>query len=160
MGGLASRRLRRRQVGRLVICNRTAGRAARLAASLGAECLPWEWRERLLDQADAVICATGARKPVVQSAWLERAARSRSKPLLVIDLAVPRNVEPPAEPRPGLSLIDVAELTRRLDEETRQRREAARAAEIIVEEVLGDWAEWALSRDGGNRSSRRGLAAG
>lgn len=165
MGSLAARRLLRRGVGRLILCNRSPAGAASLAARLDAETLRWEWRERALETVDAVVCATGAPTPVIRAARLERAASGRSRDLVAVDLAVPRNLEAPPAGVEGLSLIDVGELTRRLEEEASRRREAVREAEAVVAAELETWSDWVRERSSGgakgqNRGCRRDRAAG
>jgi glutamyl-tRNA reductase len=164
MGALAARRLRQRGVGRLVLSNRTRARAEALAGRLGAEVLRWEWRVGLLPQMDAVICATGASEPVLPAGPLREAAKGRARPLVVVDLAVPRNVERPSSPSRALSVIDLDDLSRQLEEAADARRRAVRAAAAVVDEELGEWVDWARSRaaSGARRpgACRRGLAAG
>jgi glutamyl-tRNA reductase len=138
-----------------------------LAADLDAGVLSWEWRERMLAEVDAVVCGTGAQEPVLTAAALERASEARhGRRLVVVDLAVPANVQRPARSLPGITLIDMEELSRRLAAERDRRSEAVRAAEVLVESAVVDWTAWILSREtaepvrGGLCRARRGKAAG
>jgi glutamyl-tRNA reductase len=165
MGSLAARRLRRRGVGHLILSNRSPKRAASLAARLDAETVRWEWREGVLARAEGIVCATGAPEPVLGAKLLERAAEGRERPLVVVDLAVPRNVESPRDGARGLVHLDVEGLGRLLEEEARRRRQAVRQAEALVEDELAAWAAWAdersgASRKGPSRGCRRDRAAG
>lgn len=148
MGRLAARRLHKRGIGELHLCNRSRDKAERLADQLDGHALSWEWRERMLADVDAVVCATGADRPVLDAAALERASEARhGRKLVVVDLAVPANVGAPARPLPGVTLIDMPELTRRLAAERDRRRDAVQAAELIAEMALTDWTAWILSRE-------------
>lgn len=160
MAALAARRLRERGVGRLLIANRTRDRAEALAAEVGAEVLPWEWRLRALAEVDGVVCATAAPSAVIPAAPLGAAAQHRT--LAVVDLAVPRNVEVPAGETRGLRLTDLERLAKRLRSDATRRRGAVARAEGVVEEELDRWWGWVESRSAADvhwRSCRRGSAA-
>ena len=144
MGHVAVARLAERGVGRLLVANRTLSRAEELAAEAGGEALPWAWRVRGLREADAVLCACHAVEPVLDGASLAAAGR----PLVVVDLAVPRGVEEP-EVRPrGLVVADVEDVARHLPGNAERRRAAEAQARRIVEEELELWMSWAQGRDG------------
>jgi glutamyl-tRNA reductase len=152
MGSAAAMRLRERQVGRLIVSSRNRERTGALAARVEAEALPWEWRRSALSQVEGVICATGAPEPVVPAAWLEEAAKLGGRTLAVVDLAVPRNVEPPTREIASVRLADVDVLSRDLAQDARRRSSAIQAAEQIVEEELQEWLAWTGARDGGARA--------
>ncbi|MGE5236512.1 MAG: glutamyl-tRNA reductase [Acidobacteriota bacterium] len=164
MGSLAAQRLRDRGVRRLLVCSRKFDRAVALASTVGAEALPWEWRLSAMAEVDVVVCATGAPGTVIpaRSAAVAAATGSRIGPLVVVDLAVPRDVEAPAEPVPGLVLADIAVLTQDLQADAVHRAEAVGAATAIVEEELAEWLTWALTRPSGGRErvAGRGSLAG
>ncbi len=92
--------------GRLIVANRSAERGAALAARHGAEVAAWEARDAALAAADVVFACTGAPMPVVTRAQLADGAATRG-PRLVVDLGVPRNVEPEVAELPGIALWDV-----------------------------------------------------
>jgi glutamyl-tRNA reductase len=163
MARVAAARLRERGAGRLLLVNRTWAKAQELAAAVGGEALPWAWRERLLGEVDALVCAAGAPEPVVSAGWLARACADGRRRLVVVDLAVPRNVEQPAAPVAGLALADVAALSQRLAEDADRRTNAVAAARAIIAEELGAWSSWARSRSegvGSGRTARHGTIAG
>lgn len=148
MGELAARRLHKRGVSKLYVCNRSRARAEELARCVDGEVLSWEWRERMLPEVDVLVCATGADEPVIRAEALERATRERSDSrLVVVDLSVPANVEDPGRELPGLTLIDMEELGRRLEAERRRQRDALDEAAVLVESELVDWTAWVLSRE-------------
>jgi glutamyl-tRNA reductase len=161
MGELAARRLQRRGVRRLLLCNRSWWRCVQLARELDAEALPWQWRGAVLSRVDGVICATGASSPVLRADWLFSAGLERALPLTVIDLGVPPNVQPLPIPISGVTLLDVEQLTRRLSHEAGVRASAATEAARIVEHELSQWADWSRTRDAvaGACRGRRGRNA-
>jgi glutamyl-tRNA reductase len=95
----------------LLIANRGSVRSHTLAERLGGEVVAWEDRQAALGRADVVISSTGARGLVVSTADLVQAQRGReSRALVVVDLALPRDVEPGAATVPGVRLLDLAHL--------------------------------------------------
>ena len=166
MGAIAARHAVERGAAPVLLCNRTSSRAEALAAEVGAEARPWEWRAALLPHVDAVVCATGAREPVLLGRWLVEAATGRPTPLVVVDLGVPRNVELVAVPPPALTLVDMEHLSRRMEEDRQRQARAVSAAEAIVERELADWLAWTQTREpvsppgGPTCRERRGLAVG
>ncbi len=141
MGGLATAHLRRAGIGEVVIANRTAANGVRLAQSLIAEGVPAssvdlvELRSELAD-ADVVFACTGSMDTVVGVDLLAAALLDRdpSRPLVVCDLGLPKDVDPAAADLAGVTVVDLETLQRRLtDAPTGQ--DAARATEIIGEEV-------------------------
>ncbi|MGX6605159.1 glutamyl-tRNA reductase [Micromonosporaceae bacterium Da 78-11] len=105
MGALSVATLTRAGVGPLRITNRSAARADRLAEAYGAIAVPFDDLESALRDADLVISATASVDPVLTRARLEAAA-----PLVVLDLAVPRDVAPDAAGVDGVTVIDIDSL--------------------------------------------------
>ncbi len=157
MARVAATRLRDREVGRLLLTNRTWARAQELAVSLMAEALPWAWRGRILEEVDGVVCATGAPDPVVLASWLADAVADGERRLVVVDLAVPRNVEFPRPLPGGLVTADVEGLSQRLDEDAERRNGAIAAAQAIIAEELESWISWARTRVSGEAAEASGL---
>ncbi|MGH3938131.1 MAG: glutamyl-tRNA reductase [Pseudonocardiaceae bacterium] len=147
MGGLAAAQLRRAEVAEIVLANRSSAGALRLAARCVAEGTP----ARVVDlaglepevaAADLVICCTGALDPVLGVAQVAAARRSAPVRLVVCDLGLPRDVEPGVGELPGVTLIDLTTLARRLeggDLPDRIRPDQATAAQrvhrIVTQEV-------------------------
>ena len=114
-GKLAARLLREAGVGRLSVASRSQQRAAEVAAAVHGRELRTSDVPAALADADLLVTATGAAAPVVLAADV-RAARAQAgdRPLVVLDLGVPPNVEPAVGRLPGVTLIDVAALGRHL----------------------------------------------
>lgn len=131
---LAARHLSEGRVRRLLIANRTLAHAQALASQHGGYALPLEDLPRHLAEADVVFSATAAREPVVGRPLVEEALRARRrKPMLLFDLAVPRDIEPGVATLDDAYLYTVDDLERAVEDNRRSRREAAGAAEAIIE---------------------------
>jgi glutamyl-tRNA reductase len=102
MGALSVATLTRAGVGPLQITNRGAARAERLAEAYGATAVPFDALDDVLKGVDLVVSATAATEPVLTRARLEAA-----RPLVVLDLAVPRDVAPDATDVDGVTVIDI-----------------------------------------------------
>lgn len=139
MGSIAARRLSQRGVGRLLIANRTFDAAVALAAEVGGEALPWDWRQRVLCEVDGVVSATSARSAVIESAWIAAAAAPRGRLRCAVDLAVPADIEVPHPCPAGLVAVDVDAIGSHLADDDRQRRNAILDAGAIVEEEVLEW---------------------
>jgi glutamyl-tRNA reductase len=107
------RALHQHGVERPQLVNRNPERAGALATAWRAEPWPWEALDELLRGADLLIVATAAPQPVISAPQLAEATRVRERePVIVMDLAVPRNVEPAARALPGVRLYDLDDLQR------------------------------------------------
>jgi glutamyl-tRNA reductase len=109
MGALALATLRRAGAGRLYVANRGAARAQRLAANYEAEAVPFDDLGSALTGVDLVVCATASPEPVLTADVLA-GRRPGARPLLVLDLAVPRDVAPGVGDLPGVILVDLESL--------------------------------------------------
>lgn len=118
----------------LIVTNRTAERAHELAQACGGTAVPWDRLGDYLSQVDIAIAATGAREPVLTVPMVQRALRERRwQPLFLVDLAVPRNVDPGVEGLEEAYLFNVDDLENVVAEGARARSLAAREAEALVE---------------------------
>ena len=129
-------------VARILVLNRTRARAEALANRFGGEACGMEDLPRALSQADIVIASAAAPHPIVRVERVREVLKGRKKPLFLIDIALPRNVEPGVGRLPGAYLYDLDALERVVEKNL-----AARAAELprverIVEEGLADYLEW------------------
>jgi glutamyl-tRNA reductase len=149
MGGLAAAQLRRAGVAEIVLANRTEAAAQRLAALCEAEGTPasavtLDGMSAALAAADLVVCCTGAVDAVLGAEQVARARRCTPAPLVVCDLGLPRDVEPGVGELPGVTLLDLTTLQRRLEQRGPARPAGAggagateRAQRIVIEEVRG-----------------------
>lgn len=113
LSALAATTLQRAEVAEIVIANRTAAHGERVAAAVGGRYVPLERLDEVLPGADVVISCTGAVGTVVSCRAVEQAIarraqeRGRSDPYAVVDLALPRDVEPEVGALPGVHLVDL-----------------------------------------------------
>ena len=136
MADLAARGLRG-QGASLLVTNRTAARAEELAARIGGRVHPFEDLTGALVQADIVLASTGARQPVLTRALVEQAhRRRRGRVLFLIDIAVPRDVEPGCSSIPDVFVADIDDLQKLADEHRQGRRGEAERAERMVEQEV------------------------
>ena len=147
ISSLTAEHLRAQGVGEIAIASRTAAHAEALAASVGGRAAAWEDVPSLLATADIVITATGSQRPILTRAHVEATTpRHRPDPLFIIDLAVPRDVEPSVGDIEQVFLYNVDDLQTIVQENlSRRSREIAHAETIVAEELL-KFATWQRSR--------------
>jgi len=113
-----------------LVCARRPERALALATSAD-QVVPFDELHGALQHADVVVCATGARTPLLRVADLERIMGNRpDRPLVVVDVSLPRNVEPAARQLPGIRLLDLGDLVVDTAELQVRRREEIVCAEM------------------------------
>jgi glutamyl-tRNA reductase len=131
---LAARHLSEGRVRRLLIANRTLSHAQELATRHGGFALPLAELDRHLAEADVVFSATASREPVLSHAQVAAAlALRKRKPMLLFDLAVPRDIEADVAKLGDAYLYTIDDLERAVEDNRRSRREAAEAAEVIID---------------------------
>ncbi|HUI72353.1 MAG TPA: glutamyl-tRNA reductase [Spirochaetia bacterium] len=137
MGRLTLRSLRERGVANVDVASRQLDKAARAARRFGAKAHLITSVPCLLESTDAVISATSASRPPLTADMLRTAMHERhGRPLVVVDIAVPRDVEPEAAALPGVRLFDLDALKGRDDNgESVRLREVPRVERIIEEEL-------------------------
>jgi glutamyl-tRNA reductase len=129
---LALKALRPQTDGRLVVANRTAARAERVAKQFAGTAAPLADVARLAADADIVVAATGATSPHLRRDELAAHLAGRgSRPLLVLDLGVPRDVEPSVADLPGVYLHSIDDL-----HAIAERGRAERAGEVPKAEAI------------------------
>ena len=141
---LTARLLLDEGVSEIVVTNRSFERAQALAAAAGGRAVPWDQRAVAAAEVDLILSATNATEPVLTAAAL-KASLSHAKrrgPLLVLDLAVPRDVEVEVGDLPDVYRYDLDALTGMADANARARLEEVPRAEAIVEECVQRFADW------------------
>ena len=146
VGDLAARNLLTRGAEIAWIANRTADRAADLAVRIGGEALPLDALDRQLVEADVVVSSTSAPEWILERAQVERAMRARrGRPLFLIDLAVPRDLDPSIHELDDCYLYDIDDLEAVVAETLAGRRLEAERAEAIVAAEAERFREWQAS---------------
>ena len=139
---LAARHLVQAKAKRLLVANRTLAHAQELATRHGGVALPLSELDRHLGEADIVISATASREPILHRQQVAAAlATRRHRPMLLLDLAVPRDVAPDVAELRDVFLYTVDDLERSVEDNRRSRREAATEAEAIVELQVARYVE-------------------
>jgi glutamyl-tRNA reductase len=148
MGKLTAQHMKTQGVRQVTIVSRTIAHAARTAEAIGgATAARWEDMDAALSASDIVITATGAATPVLTKARVESVMRPRrGRPLFVIDIAVPRDVEPAAGEIEQVFLYNIDDLQASVRENLARRANEVSRAEAIVDEELGKFATWLRSR--------------
>jgi glutamyl-tRNA reductase len=131
---LAARHLVQARAKRLLIANRTLAHAQELASRHGGFALPLAELDKHLSEADIVLSATASREPVLHRSQVAAALASRKhRPMLLLDLAVPRDIAADVAGLQDVYLYTVDDLERAIEDNRRSRREAATEAEAIVD---------------------------
>jgi glutamyl-tRNA reductase len=144
---------------RLMVCNRSPEKAADLAAKFGGEAVPYEGLNDHLVKADVVVSSTGAAHPIItkqQIAGLRKAMRYR--PIFLIDIALPRDVEAGVGELENVYLYNIDDLQQVVAGTMGQRQDAVDAARKIVDRQVEQFAVWQRTREMGpmiDRLSKR-----
>jgi glutamyl-tRNA reductase len=145
---LLARHLRGQGVSRMFIANRSLDRAQRLARGVGGYAIPLEDVPARLPEADLLVSSTGARGLMVERPAVERAlSRRRRKPMFMIDLAVPRDLDPRIAELEDVYLYTIDDLRKTVAENLKLRENEARQAEALVEECAAGFNRWLEARD-------------
>lgn len=127
----------------VVVTNRTFARAESVAAALGGTAVPFEALSETLSSAHVVVGAAGTATPLIDRAHMEAALASRDGvPLLIIDIAMPRTVDPAARALPGVVYYDLDDLQTLADHASAARASEVAAVEAIVAEETARFAAW------------------
>ena len=134
MGELAARHLRRSGVGQIFVTNRTAARAEEMARQFDGRAVDYAQFPGLLHEVDIVIASSGAPHFIITAEDMQRViAQRRNKPMFLIDIAVPRNIDPAVNNIDNVFLYDVDDLAGVVNANLRERGKQAEQAETIIE---------------------------
>ncbi|MBA2077522.1 MAG: glutamyl-tRNA reductase [Rhodanobacter sp. 68-29] len=140
---LAARHLADKQARRLIVANRTLETAQDLAGRYGGYAVALADLPQHLAEADVVISSTAARQPVLTRAMVEQAlAARRRKPMFLVDIAVPRDIEPSVAELPDIYLYGIDDLQQVIDDNRRSRAAAAREADAIIDLQVDRYMAW------------------
>jgi glutamyl-tRNA reductase len=140
---LAARHLSDAKAKRLLVANRTLAHAQDLASRHGGYALALPDLDRHLAEADIVIAATASREPVLSRLSVEKALRARrQRPMFMLDLAVPRDIEASVRDLDDVYLYTVDDLDQVIAENRQSRREAADQAEAIIDLQVAHFMGW------------------
>jgi glutamyl-tRNA reductase len=147
MGKLTAIHMQSQGIARLLITSRTAAHATALAQSIGGSAIPWDSLNAGLVDADILITATGASTPIISHRLVIQTMKARrQRPLFVIDIAVPRDVEADAGDLEQVFLYNIDDLQAVVQENISKRGTEASDAERIVAQEVGKFVGWLNSR--------------
>ncbi|WP_426062532.1 glutamyl-tRNA reductase [Flavobacterium sp. DSP2-3-1] len=125
----------------ITLINRTKEKAEKLAGKLNLIVKDYSELHLELQKADVVVVATGAQNPTIDKAIL-----NLKKPLLILDLSIPKNVKEDVEEIEGVKLIHMDYLSQLTDETLENRKKHIPAAEAIIEEIKEEFITWTKGR--------------
>jgi len=143
---LAARHLHSSGIGHIIVANRTLERAETLAEQFDAEAITLRDMPEHLDKADIVISSTASSLPILGKGAVERALKKRKhKPMFMVDIAVPRDIEAEVDELDDVYLYTVDHLQEIITENLKSRQEAAKQAEEIVDSQVDEFLDWQKS---------------
>ena len=147
-GELTARALHERGVDTVFVANRHYDRAIGLAQRFGGHAVRFEDLPRQLLEADIVVSATASPHQIVGRDEMALMAEAREgRPLLIIDIAVPRDIEPSVREVPGVTLYDMDDLQREVARNMGSREAEATRARQLVDQEVDRFAQWLASLD-------------
>lgn len=148
MGAAAAQALVRQGATRLLVTNRTHARAQLLARKFGGEAFPFEQLNERAELADIVISCTGAPHPLLHrhdvAGFL---ARRRGRPMLFLDVAVPRDIDPAVHQLDNAFVYNVDDLDKVVNSNLAERQKEALRGEAIIEAEVGNYLQRQQERD-------------
>ncbi len=145
---LAARHLHASGIGRIIIANRTVEKAHALAQEFGGYAIALKEIPNHLAEADIVISSTASQLPILGKGAAERAIKQRKhRPMLMIDIAVPRDIESEVGELEDIYLYTVDDLQEIIQEGLKSRQEAAIQAEEIIDTQVAHFMGWIQSQD-------------
>jgi glutamyl-tRNA reductase len=150
MGGLTLKHLKALAPYRILVTNRSPDKAKEVAAGCGGEPVPWERLTDVLARADIVLSTTGAPEPIVTRKQFKKVLAQRTGgPMVILDIAVPRDFDPAIHDGDRVCLFNIDDLQRIREQTLGQRFKHVAPAEAIVEQEANRFvAEWARRRNG------------
>ena len=145
---LVAKHLHDSQLQRMIIANRTLERSQRLAHECAAYAITLSDIPQHLDEADIIISSTASQLPILGKGAIETAIKKRKhRPIFIVDIAVPRDIEPEAGDLDDVYLYTVDDLKEVIEENIRSRQEAAKQAEEIIDTQVIHFMDWISSLD-------------
>lgn len=150
MNALTARHFMSAGIKRMVIANRTLERAQALAREIDAHAAPLSALDKELAEADIVISCTASPVPVITKKAVETAIRARRRrPIFMVDMAVPRDIEPEVADLEDVYLFSIDDLQQLVDENMQQRELAAGGARLLINEEVARFLSESRAQDAG-----------
>jgi glutamyl-tRNA reductase len=143
MVSLAASRLSRMHHSGLYFANRTKQKAVELARKFNARGYGLDRLSELIEKSDVLVSCTSAKEPIVQRDVIDSAVQNRpGRPLIVIDLAMPRDIDYPHDSNPAVAVHDLEDIKAFVDSQQAKREEAVPQAEEIISQKLAEFKYW------------------
>ncbi len=150
MNAVTARHFMSAGVKRMVIANRTLGRAQALASELKAHAVGLGDLDKELAQADIVVACTASAVPLITKSAVATAIRARRRrPIFMVDLAVPRDIDPAVADLEDVYLFSIDDLQQLVDENLQQRAVAAGGARLVIDEEVARFLTESRAHDAG-----------
>ncbi len=145
---LTARHLHSQGIAEMIVANRTEERAQQLARHFNAEAIALTDLGDHLHKADVIISSTASPLPILGKGAVERALKKRKfRPIFMVDIAVPRDIEPEVNDLDDVYLYTVDDLQGVIDENMQTRQAAAEQAEELVQDEVDNFLAWLRSQD-------------
>lgn len=145
MSALTAKHLLSHGVGGVLVANRSYDKAVTMAEEFGGRAIRFEHLFDHMGQADILISCTAAQDHVIKAEQVRQCRREDDKPLFIMDIAVPRDIEPAVNDIEGIELKDIDQLQYVVDKNLEERKRLAAEAEVIIEEEIGSFFKWLSS---------------
>lgn len=143
MGKLAIQNLQGSGVDKIAVVNRTFERAKEMADEFNGEAYSLDNLIDVLSQSDIVISSTGSSQYVITKSMMETVEKTRKgKPIFLVDIAVPRDIDPEIHDLDSMFLYDIDDLEGVVEANMEERQKAAELIETFIDEAQSDFQEW------------------
>jgi len=148
MAALSVKALKKRKIGDITVVNRTLERAENLAQNWGGRAATFEMLPDLLVKTDVLITSTGAPHIIIHP-WMVEAAfvQRNGNPLVIMDIAVPRDVNPSVGLLPGVSLFDIDQMSNGVEDSLAKRRDEIPMVEEIIQTEVAEFMDYLCTLD-------------
>ena len=145
---LVSKHLKEQNIGNIIIANRTLETAQQLATKFSGYAITLKELHQHLSEADIIISSTASPTPILGKGAIETTLKKRqNKPIFLVDLAVPRDIEQEAGSLPNVYLYTVDDLNSIIQTNYKKRKQAAQEAEVIIQSYGDQFMQWIQSRE-------------
>lgn len=143
MGELAAQNLHGNGVKKVTVINRTFEKAQELATRFGGEARALEELQKALIEADILISSTGAKDFVITKSMMAKVEKARKgKPLFMVDIAVPRDLDPQIAELENVFLYDIDDLEGIVEANLQERKKAAEKIMLMIEKEIVEFKQW------------------
>jgi len=145
---LAAEHLKSSGIGNIVVANRSIDRAQVVADRVGGRGISLSYVSEALPKSEIVITATASTLPILGKGLVESALKQRKhKPIFMVDLAVPRDIEPEVAKLSDVYLYTIDDLQNVIDDNLKSRQQAADEAESIIDHEVQEFSQWLRGQD-------------